>query len=510
MRRPTAHRQTPKSGGAHVSLGEVHPTVPIPAGSWIRRFLAFAGPAYLVSVGYMDPGNWATDLAGGARFGYQLVWVLLMSNLMAVLLQTLSARLGVVTGKDLAQACRDFYPRSLVIPLWLLCEVAIIACDLAEVVGAAIGLKLLFHIPLFFGVMITALDVLLLLALSRLGMRRLEALIVMLVATIGLCFATEMALARPDIVAILSGFVPRGADGAPSLFARVPGGGVSVLGLHGESLYIAMGIIGATVMPHNLYLHSALVQSRAVETSVAGKREACRLNLVDSAVALNCAFFVNAAILVLAGSVFHTSGHQDVARLEDAHRLLAPLLGTGLASTVFAVALLCSGQSSTITGTLAGQIVMEGFLRIRIRPWLRRLISRGLAIVPAAFFIVARGERAVDELLVLSQVILSLQLSFAVVPLILFTSDRKLMGEFANKPWVIALAVLTAAIIVGLNANLVAQQMGGWLAAAGSNAIWIGLLVLPVVAGVALLLGYITLAPLLTRIAPAFAWRAAA
>ena len=506
---PALGLQRPESSDR--SLSEVHRTVSVPAaGSWIRRMFAFAGPAYLVSVGYMDPGNWATDLAGGARFGYQLVWVLLMSNLMAVLLQTLSARLGVVTGKDLAQACRDFYPRSLVIPLWLLCEVAIIACDLAEVLGAAIGLKLLFHIPLFFGVMITALDVLLLLALSRLGMRRLEALIVMLVATIGLCFATEMALARPDIVAILSGFVPRGADGAPSLFARVPGGGVSVLGLHGESLYIAMGIIGATVMPHNLYLHSALVQSRAVETSVAGKREACRLNLVDSAVALNCAFFVNAAILVLAGSVFHSSGHQDVARLEDAHRLLAPLLGTGLASTVFAVALLCSGQSSTITGTLAGQIVMEGFLRIRIRPWLRRLISRGLAIVPAAFFIVARGERAVDELLVLSQVILSLQLSFAVVPLILFTSDRKLMGEFANKPWVIALAVLTAAIIVGLNANLVAQQLGGWLAAAGSNAIWIGLLVLPVVAGMALLLGYITLAPLFKRIAPALAWRAPA
>jgi manganese transport protein len=491
------------------SLSEVHRTVRVPAsGSWIRRMFAFAGPAYLVSVGYMDPGNWATDLAGGARFGYQLVWVLLMSNLMAVLLQTLSARLGVVTGKDLAQACRDFYPRQLVIPLWLLCEVAIIACDLAEVLGAAIGMKLLFGIPLFFGVLITALDVLLLLALSRLGMRRLEAIIVMLVATIGLCFATEIALARPEFAAILRCFLPRGADGAVSLFARAPDGGVSVLGLDKQSLYIAMGILGATVMPHNLYLHSSLVQSRAVETSVAGKREACRLNLVDSTVALNCAFFVNLAILVLAGAVFHTSGHQDVARLEDAHRLLAPLLGTGLASTVFAVALLCSGQSSTITGTLAGQIVMEGFLRIRIRPWLRRLISRGLAIVPAALFIIARGEGAVDELLVLSQVVLSLQLSFAVVPLILFTSDKKKMGEFANKPWVVALAVLTTVIIVGLNANLVAQQVGGWFAAAGPNAFWLGLLVLPVVAGATLLLAYIALAPLLARFAPALVRRA--
>jgi manganese transport protein len=494
----------PERADSDRSLSELHRTVRVPmAGSWIRRMFAFAGPAYLVSVGYMDPGNWATDLAGGARFGYQLVWVLLMSNLMAVLLQTLSARLGVVTGKDLAQACRDYYPRALVTPLWLLCEVAIIACDLAEVLGAAIGLKLLFGIPLFFGVMITALDVLLLLALSRLGMRRLEALIVMLVATIGLCFATEMVLARPDLPAILRCFLPRNGDGAVSLFGRGAGGGVSVLGLDKESLYIAMGILGATVMPHNLYLHSSLVQSRAVEASVEGKREACRMNLVDSAVALNCALFVNAAILVLAGAVFHTTGHQDVARLEDAHSLLAPLLGTGLASTVFAVALLCSGQSSTITGTLAGQIVMEGFLRIRIRPWLRRLISRGLAIIPAALFIMTRGEGAVDDLLVLSQVVLSLQLSFAVIPLIYFTSDRKKMGEFANKPWVVALAALTAAIIVGLNANLVVQQVAGWLAAAGSNAIWVWLGVMPVVAGAALLLAYIALAPVLARFAPA-------
>src|SRR5262245_45573782 len=389
-RHATPSEATAPATSAHhdlPSLSEVHRTVPIPtAGNWIRRLLAFAGPAYLVSVGYMDPGNWATDLAGGARFGYQLVWVLLMSNLMAVLLQTLSARLGVVTGKDLAQACRNYYPRWLAFPLWILCEIAIVACDLAEVLGAAIGLKLLFGIPLLWGVAITAFDVLLLLALSRLGVRRMEAFIVMLVAAIGICFGIEMLLSKPDVVAILAHFIPRDELGSMSLFRRDSAGGISVLGLTKESLYIAMGILGATVMPHNLYLHSALVQSRAVERSEAGKRQACKMNLVDSVVALNCAFFVNAAILVLAAAVFHNSGHQDVARLEDAHRLLAPLLGTALASTLFAVALLSSGQASTITGTLAGQIVMEGFLRIRIRPWLRRLISRSLAIVPAAIF----------------------------------------------------------------------------------------------------------------------------
>jgi manganese transport protein len=485
------------------SLSEVHRSVPVPgAGSWLRRLFAFAGPAYLVSVGYMDPGNWATDLAGGARFGYQLMWVLLMSNLMAVLLQTLSARLGVVTGKDLAQACRDYYPRWLSVPLWILCEVAIVACDLAEVLGAAIGMKLLFGIPLLWGVFITALDVLLLLALPRLGMRRMEAFIVVLVATIGVCFAIEMALSHPALGAILSGFIPRGEDGSLTLFRHAPGGGLTVLGLNGDSLYIAMGILGATVMPHNLYLHSALVQSRAVERSVEGKRQACRMNLVDSAVALNCALFVNAGILILAAAAFHTSGHQDVAKLEDAHQLLAPLLGTSLAAILFAIALLCSGQASTITGTLAGQIVMEGFMRIRIRPWLRRLISRGLAIVPAALFIALRGPGAVDGLLVLSQVVLSLQLSFAVIPLIAFTSDRSRMGPFANPPWVIALAVLTATIIVGLNANLVVQQVAGWFAAAGPDALWLRLTVIPVVTAVAGLLLYITLTPLLRRVAP--------
>jgi len=488
------------------SLAEVHRTVPIPAaGNWLRRLFAFAGPAYLVSVGYMDPGNWATDLAGGARFGYQLIWVLLMSNLMAVLLQTLSARLGVVTGKDLAQACRDYYPGWLSAPLWVLCEIAIIACDLAEVLGAAIGMKLLFSIPLLWGVLITALDVLLLLALSRLGMRRMEAFIVILVATIGICFAIEMALSKPELAAILKGLIPRGSDGAITLFRRDPAGGLSVLGLNGESLYIAMGILGATVMPHNLYLHSALVQSRAVERSDEGKRQACRMNLVDSAVALNCAFFVNSGILILAAAAFHLSGHQNVARLEEAHGLLAPLLGTTLAPVLFAVALLCSGQSSTITGTLAGQIVMEGFLRIRIRPWLRRLISRGLAIVPAALFIAARGAAAVDDLLILSQVVLSLQLSFAVIPLITFTSDRSKMGAFANPPWVIALAALTATIIVGLNANLVIQQLQGWFAAAGPRAWGLQLTVIPVVVAIGALLVYVVVAPLLRRIAPALA-----
>ena len=485
------------------SLSELHRSVSLPTGSWLRRLFAFAGPAYLVSVGYMDPGNWATDLAGGARYGMRLVWVLLMSNLMAVLLQTLSARLGVVTGKDLAQACRDWYPRALVIPMWLMCEVAIVACDLAEVLGAAIGLQLLFHIPILFGVLITGLDVLLLLAMSRLGMRRLEAIIVVLVATIGVCFAIEMLLARPDVAEVLRGLVPRGEDGRLSLIARAPGGGLSVLGLHHGTLYVAMGILGATVMPHNLYLHSALVQSRAVADSKQGKREACRLNLVDSVVALNCAFFVNAAILVLAAAAFHRTGHVEVERLEDAHRLLAPLLGTSLASTLFAVALLSSGQSSTITGTLAGQIVMEGFLHLRIRPWLRRMISRGLAIIPAVAFIIMRGERAVDELLVLSQVVLSLQLSFAVVPLVSFTSDRRRMGEFVNPPWVLVLAALVTSVIAVLNINLVVQQLGPWIAAHLTTAPLVTVPILALVAGLALLLGYLVLAPLIERFAPA-------
>ncbi len=476
--------------------------MPVPSrASWLRRMLAFSGPAYLVSVGYMDPGNWATDLAGGARFGYRLLWVLLLSNLMAILLQSLAARLGVVTGKDLAQACRDYYPRPLTIPLWLLAEVAIIACDLAEVLGAAVGLKLLFNVPILFGVTVMALDVFLLLALSRFGMRRLEAVILVLIATMGFCFAVEIALSKPVIAELMRGFIPRGDDGSASLFAAIPGGGWSILGLHGESLYIAIGILGATVMPHNLYLHSALVQTRVVGQSTAEKRQATRMNLIDSAVALNAAFFVNAAILVVAAAAFHTSGHQDVARLEDAHQLLAPLLGTSAASVLFAVALLASGQSSTITGTLAGQVIMEGFLRLRIQPWLRRAVSRGLAIIPAVLVISLQGEGAVDELLVLSQVVLSLQLSFAIIPLITFTSRRSLMGEFVNARWVVALSWIVAALILTLNGKLVVDFMVEWQRGA-PGAWWVTALVSAAVGAVILLLAAIIVMPLLER------WRA--
>jgi manganese transport protein len=482
------------------SLPQAHGTVRIPAGrGWLRRLLAFSGPAYLVSVGYMDPGNWATDLAGGARFGYQLLWVLLVSNLMAVLLQTLSARLGVVTGKDLAQACRDYYPRALSAPLWIMAEVAIVACDLAEVLGAAIALKLLFHLPLLLGVVLTAADVLMLLALQRLGMRRLEAMILVLIATMGACFAFEIALSRPALAPILSALVPRGADGGATLLARLPGGGWSVLGLHGESLYIAIGMLGATVMPHNLYLHSALVQTRVVAQSPGAKRQAARMNLVDSVVALNAAFFVNAAILVVSAAAFHATGHQDVASIEHAYLLLAPVLGTTLASTLFAVALLASGQSSTITGTLAGQIVMEGFVRLRLQPWLRRLVSRLLAIVPAVLVVGLQGEGAVGALLVLSQVVLSLQLSFAVIPLVIFTSQRGRMGEFVNAPWVVALASLVTLLIVGLNAKLVADFVAGTYVATG-GAWWLSVLVVPAIAAIGLLLLVVAVMPLLRRL----------
>ncbi|MCE9627606.1 MAG: Nramp family divalent metal transporter [Candidatus Eisenbacteria bacterium] len=481
------------------SLSEMHKSVHVPrTRNWFRRLLAFAGPAYLVSVGYMDQGNWATDLAGGAKFGYQLVWVLLMSNLMAVLLQTLSARLGVVTGRDLAQACRDFYPRFLVWPLWILCEIAIVACDLAEVLGAAIGLQLLFGIPLIVGVIITVLDVFLLLALSHYGIRRLEAFIITLVATIGGCFAIQMLLSNPDYGAILAHFVPRDHEGQPSLFGRSMEGSPTVLGLHGESLFIAMGILGATVMPHNLYLHSALVQSRDVEATAAGRRDACKLNLVDSAIALNAALFVNLAILVLAAAAFHRYGFHEVGSLREAHRLLSPLLGSTLAPTLFAIALLCAGQASTVTGTLAGQIVMEGFLRVRVRPWLRRLVSRGLAIIPAVAVILWKGESGVDELLVLSQVALSLQLSFAVVPLITFTSDRRRMGAFVNPWWVQILAIIVAALIMGLNAKLAIDVISGWVAQAGSGW-WVWGIVIPLSVGMGALLLYLVALPLFSR-----------
>jgi manganese transport protein len=483
------------------SLSEVHRSVRIPHGrGWLRRLFAFAGPAYLVSVGYMDPGNWATDLAGGSKFGYQLVWVLVMSNLMAVLLQTLAARLGIVTGKDLAQACRDFYPRVLVWPLWILCEIAIVACDLAEVLGAAIGLQLLFGLPLLVGVSVTALDVLLLLALSHYGIRRLEAFIISLVAVIGVCFAAQMVMSRPDVAAILTAILPHGADGSVSLFGRAADGSATVLGLHGESLFVAMGILGATVMPHNLYLHSSLVQSREFADTGDGRREACRLNLVDSVVALNAALFVNGAILVLAAAAFHRHGFTDVGSLREAHQLLSPLLGTQLAPILFAVALLCAGQASTITGTLAGQIVMEGFLRVRIRPWLRRLASRALAIVPAVLVILWQGEQGVDMLLLLSQVALSLQLSFAVVPLVTFTSDRARMGDFTSPWWVRALAIVTTAIIAGLNGKLAFDVISGWVASS-PGAWWVWGLVVPLSAGLAVLLLYLIAAPLLVRAA---------
>ena len=481
------------------SLSEVHQSVHVPrTRNWFRRMFAFAGPAYLVSVGYMDPGNWATDLAGGSKFGYQLVWVLLMSNLMAVLLQTLSARLGVVTGRDLAQACRDFYPRLRVWPLWILCELAIVACDLAEVLGAAIGLQLLFGLPLLVGVSITALDVLMLLALSHFGIRRLEAFIITLVATIGGCFAVQMLLSSPDFAAIFAAFLPRDATGAVSLLARTSDGHWSVLGLHGESLFIAMGILGATVMPHNLYLHSSLVQSRDIEHTLAGRRDACKMNLVDSVVALNAALFVNGGILILAAAAFNRYGFTDVGSLREAHRLLSPLVGSGVAPTLFAVALLCAGQASTITGTLAGQIVMEGFLRVRVKPWLRRMVSRGLAIVPAVIVIMWQGESGVDKLLVLSQVVLSLQLSFAVVPLITFTSDRRRMGPFTNSWWVQSLAILVGTIIIFLNGKLAYDAIRGWVASS-NGAWWVWALVIPFTLVLAGMLLYLMIAPLLER-----------
>ena len=417
----------------HRSLDEVHRTVTIPASRWWRRLFAFAGPAYLVSVGYMDPGNWATDIQGGSQFGYRLIWVLLMSNLMAILLQTLSARLGLVTGRDLAQACHDDYPRGVNYVLFVLCEIAIAACDLAEVLGSAIGLNLLFGIPLIYGVLITGCDVLLLLVIQHFGIRKLEAFILMLVLTIGTCFLVEIFLCQPSPREIALGFVPRMLDG--------------------QELYIAIAILGATVMPHNLYLHSALVQSRDVTRSREAVAQACRYNLIDSAVAMNGAFLVNAAILIVAASTFWTQGIQ-VERIEDAHAILARVLGSSLAPFAFALALLCAGQSSTITGTLAGQITMEGFLRLRIRPWLRRLVTRALAIVPAVTVILIADDQTVGvyQLLILSQVILSLQLSFAVVPLVRFTSSRQKMGPFVNPRWVQCLAWLVTAVIAALSA----------------------------------------------------------
>lgn len=430
------------------SLPESFQTIGVPRGvGFWRKALAFAGPGYMVAVGYMDPGNWATDLAGGARFGYTLLSVILLSNLMAILLQSLALKLGIVTGRDLAQACRDHYSKPVSFALWVGCEIAISACDLAEVIGSAIALNLLFGIPLIWGVCLTAADVLLILLLQQRGFRYLEAFIIALIVTIGVCFAVELLLARPSLGAIGLGLIPRGEIIAnPAM------------------LYIAIGILGATVMPHNLYLHSSIVQTRHVLPDVASKREAIRFATLDSTLALFFAFFINAAILILAAATFHPTGHQEVAQIGDAYRLLSPLLGAGIASVLFAVALLASGQNSTITGTLAGQIVMEGFLNIRLPAWLRRLITRLIAIIPAVIVTALYGEKGTGTLLILSQVILSLQLSFAVVPLVLFTGQRAKMGQFANGRPLKALAWTVAVTIIGLNAWLLVGVFRAWLA----------------------------------------------
>jgi manganese transport protein len=413
--------------------------VPLTGGFW-RKLFAFAGPGYLVAVGYMDPGNWATDLAGGARFEYTLLSVIGLSNLMAILLQTLAARLGIASGRDLAQACRDRYSRPTAIALWIVCEIAIAACDLAEVIGAAIALNLLFGLPLLLGVIFTAADVLIVLYLQHRGFRYVEALVVALILTIAGAFAFELWLARPAWAAVAAGFIPTTA------IVRDSG-----------MLYIAIGILGATVMPHNLYLHSSIVQTRNYADSESSRREAIRFATIDSSVALMFALFINAAILIMAAASFHGSGHQDVADIGDAYKLLSPLLGSGLAGVVFAIALLSSGQNATLTGTLAGQIVMEGFMNIRLRPWLRRLITRLVAIVPAIVVVMLYGERGTGALLILSQVILSLQLPFAVIPLVICTSDRRMMGPFVSPRWMQSLAWLVAGIIVVLNAWLLVQ-----------------------------------------------------
>ncbi len=441
------------------SLSDVHGSVGVAHQNPLKRLFAFLGPAYLVSVGYMDPGNWATDLEGGARFGYALLWVLLMSNLMAVILQTLSARLGVVTGHDLAQACRAEYSRPINFALWALAEIAIAACDLAEVVGTVIALKLLFNLPLLLGCVVTALDTFLLLWLQKFGMRKMEAVILTLVVTIGGCFLIQILLAQPSPMALLGGFKP-----------TLPPG----------SLVVAIGILGATVMPHNLYLHSALVQSRRIGSDRASKAQACKYNLIDSALALNVAFFVNAAILVLSAAVFH--GRAEVASIEEASELLPKFLGSA-APILFGVALLCAGQSSTLTGTLAGQIIMEGYLDLKIAPWLRRLITRSLALIPAVLTILLVGEQATQQLLVLSQVVLSLQLAFAVIPLIHFTSNRRNMGEFATPWWGQSLAWASALVIVGLNARLVFDKIGEWVDQAAASGRVIGPLPLSWVVG---------------------------
>jgi manganese transport protein len=448
------------------SLPEVHASVHTGHATFLQRMLAFAGPAYLVSVGYMDPGNWAGDLAAGSKFGYQLLWVIVLSNLMAILLQTLAARLGIAGGRDLAQACRESYPRPVCNALWVLCEIAIAACDLAEVLGAAIALNLLFHLPLVFGVLLTAADTILVLWLSRYGIRLIEALILSLIAIVTGCFLIELAFARPALAQVFSGIVPR---------------------INSRTLYDAVVILGATVMPHNLYLHSALVQTRRIGRTAADKREAARFNFFDSFLALNGAMIVNAAILVLAAAVFFSKG-LVVEEIGQAQSMLSPLLGTTLASILFSIALLASGQSSTLTGTYAGQIVMEGFLNLRMTPWLRRLATRALAIIPAVFTVMMAGEKGTFNLLLLSQVIISMQLPFAVIPLIRFTSDRVRMGELANGAALKVLAWTAAAIILILNLWLAWSGAAEWISAA----VWRIALIVPIVAALIGLLAWIT------------------
>ncbi len=446
-----SHPETSDSGWRQEvstpSLPESYASVQIPEGArFLRKFLAFFGPGLMISVGYMDPGNWATDLAGGAQFGFTLLSVILMANLMAIILQYLSLKLGIVTGRDLAQACRDHYSRPVAIALWVLCEIAISACDLAEVIGSAIALNLLFHIPLIVGVFITALDVMLILVLQNRGFRVIESLVAGLIFLIGACFAYELVVSNPSLRGIAGGLIP-----SPEIVQNP------------AMLYIAIGILGATVMPHNLYLHSSIVQTRAFERNDLGKKMALKFATLDSTGALLTAFFINAAILIVSAAAFHGTEHQNIADISDAYQLLTPVLGATFASTLFAVALLASGQSSSLTGTMAGQIVMEGFIDIRLRPWLRRLLTRLVAIVPAAIVAGFYGEAGVGKLLIFSQVILSLQLGFAVVPLIMFTSDRRKMGSFVNIPLLKTLAWLIAIVIIGLNVYLLVQTIRGWI-----------------------------------------------
>src|ERR1700744_1153418 len=460
------------------SLANVHSTVNTENKTGWKRILAFLGPAYLVSVGYMDPGNWATDIAGGSAFGYKLIWVLFVSNLIALLLQSLSARLGIVRGLDLAQASKNTYPRFVNFCLYILAQIAIIACDLAEIIGMAIGLKLLFHLPLIWGVSLTITDTVLMLFLMNKGMRKLEVFIISMIFIVGLSFLIEMFIVMPDPIEVAKGFIPQN--------------------LSGSALYVAIGIIGATVMPHNLYLHSSLVQTRQITRTPKGIRTAIKFNLFDTVIALNLAFLVNAAILILAASAFFKNGYFHIAEIQDAYKLLEHIFGR-VAPVLFAIALIASGQSSTITGTLAGQIIMEGHINLRIEPWLRRLLTRLLAIIPAMFTIIYFGEGGLGSLIILSQVVLSLQLGFAIVPLIHFTSDRKRMGKFAISLKVRILAWACAILIIGLNGKLVIDQITDWIKEYPSAAGWIYGLVVPITVGIATLLIYVFLRPLLFK-----------